>query len=349
MLTMNSYLPMPENDKVFEMLMCLAGEGGRDRLLFGGCIPRARKLIRPFVIGDRLPDIYLECPLKGDPFLDVTVLYDKLPEGACINSKYAGGSKEIISCFTKMKEEYPDICFGFELDTSKEDPKDAAVHFEPRSHTDLAIPFCKAAGEDIYGKLYLDVAAKLSDTMPPSFFGMFRGRSDSPLRVCGYLGARQKKMIVDDTDNLVKFFDTIGFSAYDDKMLEDITKVLKLSPMEADYQFDIYPDKSVSDVFSIDIKLGEKSAQSIRQSYQNGILSGIMSFFRDRDIADDRADMISELAKSFAFPVKKETGEITGFALVIQPSWFKIRWKGAQLQNAKCYSLLRAGCMDHHS
>lgn len=345
---MNSFLPIPDNETAFEMLLSVAGEDGRDNALFGGCIPRARKLIKPFVIGDRLPDIYLECPLKGDPFLDVTVLYDKLPEGACINSKYAGGSKELISCFTKMKEEYSDICFGFELDTSKEDPKDAAVHFEPRSHTDLAVPFCKAAGEDLYGKLYVDTVARLADTMPPSFFGMFRGRSDSPLRVCGYLGAREKKLI-NDTDGLVRFFDTIGFSTYDGRMLEDIKKVIKLSAMEVDYQFDIYPDKTVSDVFSIDVKLREKSAGSIRRSYQNGRFSELMSFLKDRNIADDRSDMISELATSFAFPVKKETGEITGFALVIQPSWFKIRWKGAQLQNAKCYSLLRAGCMDHHS
>ena len=345
---MNSYLPIPENDMVFEMLLSLASENGRDQSLFGGCIERARKLIKPFVIGDHFPDIYLECPLKEDPFLDVTVLYTGLPEGVCINSKYASGSDELISCFTEMRKEHSNICFGFELDTSKEDPKAAAVHFEPREHTELAAAFCHAAGEDKYGRLYCETAAKLTDTFPPSFFGMFRGRSDSPLRVCGYLGLREKKMIIEDTNNLVKFFDTIGFGAYDDKMLEDITKVLKLSPIEADYQFDIYPDRSVSDVFSIDIMLAEKSARSIRQSYQNGSLSRIMSFFRDRDIADARTDLISELATSFAFPVIKETGDITGFALVIQPSWFKVRWKGAKLQNAKSYSLLRAGCVDHH-
>lgn len=336
-------LPTLSVEDAFDMLCIRAGEGGRDEKLFGGCIPRARQLFRPFVIGNRFPTVFLECPLAGVPFLDMTVLYGRLPEGCVVKSKYAEGCDELFRLYGRMKQDHPDICFGFELDTSKEEPGTAAVHLEPRDHIEVVEPFCEAIGEARYAKLYLQTAAKLADTMPPSFFGMFKGRSDAPLRVCGYLGREEMDGIINDRDFLLNFFKAVGFTAYDDAMVDEIVKLMQIVPCETDYQFDIYPDGKAGEVFSIDLRLNEQAAASVRKSFESGDAAKIMSHFSKLGIADDRISMLSEMATSLAFPSIDENGEITGRAMVIYPMWLKIRWKGAHLQNAKCYSLLNSG------
>ncbi len=336
-------MPSPTITDAFDMLCIRAGEDGRDDRLFGGCIQRARELLRPFIIGSRFPSVFLECPLAGDPFLDVTVLYGSLSDKDVVKSKYAGDCEKLFRRYSNMKQTHHDVSFGFELDTSKEDPGMAAIHFEPRTDTGLVLPFCEAIGEEKNGELYLQTAAKLADTTPLSYFGMFRGRDDAPLRVCGYLEKEKMVRMINDKDSILSLFGKVGFTAYDDRMIDEIINVLKMAPRETDYQFDIYEDGKAGDVFSIDLRLVEKSAASVRESFRNGTAAKIMSHFSELGIADERTDMLSGMSASFAFPAVNENGEITGYKMIIHPMWLKIRWKGARLCNAKCYSLMRAG------
>lgn len=330
------------NEEVFEMMCLRAGREGRDDRLFGGLGRRATSLIRPFIIGRSFPIVFWEFPLKGDPYLDISVLYKTLSEEDFVASPYATGCEKLIPVYSRMRREHHDICFGFELDTSKKDPGLAAVHFEPRQHTELVGPFCGSIGEDAYGRLYLRMASKLSDVIPPSFFGMFRGRPDAPLRICGYMGQEETAAIAGGSDILIKLFRTVGFTAYDGQMLDDIREFLGLAPFAADYQFDIYPDETAGDVFSIDVRLFASTKNSVRESFERGAAASAMSFFRKRGIADERSDLISGMAASFAFPVQDESDGIFGQAMILHPMWLKIRWKDSRLQNAKCYSVLKS-------
>ena len=69
----------------FEVLCLQAADDGRGDVLFGDSLPRARKALRPFMVGERFPSVYLEFPLLGAPFLDVTVLYAALEAGTRID------------------------------------------------------------------------------------------------------------------------------------------------------------------------------------------------------------------------------------------------------------------------
>ena len=338
-------LPHYTSEELFEMLCTRAGKDGRDEALFGGCIPRALELGRPFIVGYRLPCIFAECPLKGDPFLDLTFLYGMIPEGISIRSRYAGKCEDVLAYYSRIKAEYPHISFGFELDTSKEDPGMAAVHFEPRHHTEFVAPFCASIGEEKNGELYLATASKLAGIFPLSFFGMFRGRSDAPLRVCGYLVKDDLEVIAKDRDSLLRLFDAVGFTAYDDDMLNEIVNIIKLAPSEADYQMDIYPDQKAGDTFALDIRFPEESAAAIKESFKTGTSAALMSHLGDLGIADGRTDLISDMATSIAVPAQNRAGKATGCVLLIQPKWIKIRWKAAVLQNAKCYISMRGGYM----
>jgi len=62
-----------------------------------------------------------------------------------------------------------------------------AAHFQHYEKLHLAREFCERMGNPDAGKLYLDLAERMPAGWRPAFFGMFRRRPDSPLRVCGYL------------------------------------------------------------------------------------------------------------------------------------------------------------------
>ena len=74
-------MKVPTYADAFEVLCLQAADSGRGDVLFGECFARARKAGRPFMVGKRFPSVYLEFPLAGEPFLDITMLYGDLEPG----------------------------------------------------------------------------------------------------------------------------------------------------------------------------------------------------------------------------------------------------------------------------
>lgn len=293
-----------------------------DRLFSADDLLRVRKAVTPFLVGSRFPEIYLEFPLADSPFLDATVLYNRLNGQEVISSPLAKGCEKMPACFSDLQKEHSRICCGFEIDTDRPDAA-AAVHFEPYEHTECVPAFCESIGVDAYGRLYLKMAERMKNMWPLSFFGMFRGRSDAPLRVCGYLATKDHRAAY----SVENAFETAGFFAYDDKMLEDIKTVICSASSGLDYQMDVYPDGTTGDTFSLDVALSGNDDMT-------------MSLLRKWNIADKRLDMISEMKSSFAIPVVNEKGT-TAYIMIIDPSWVKFRWRNKVLQNAKCYCKLK--------
>lgn len=72
----------PTHEDSLQVLLLQAADEGRGEVLFGESLKRVAREAAPFLVGRRFPSIYLECPLSGDPFLDITVLYTILEPGA---------------------------------------------------------------------------------------------------------------------------------------------------------------------------------------------------------------------------------------------------------------------------
>ena len=191
----------------YQVLLLQAADEGRGSMLFGESVERAH-------------------PLVGDPFLDVTVLYGQAERGTRISSPVAGDHGEMLDWFSEAVKQHNDITCGFELDTKEDVVPTAAIHFQPRAHIELVQPFCEIVGEPERAGLYLDLAARMPQSWPLSFFGMFRGRPGSPLRVCGYLADAEKLACAQDPGHLVPVFDSIGFHAYNDAMLEQVSALM---------------------------------------------------------------------------------------------------------------------------
>ena len=337
---------IPSNELACRTLFLQAADNGRGPALFGSGKDRACEAIIPFLKGVPFPEMYLEFPLAGDPFLDVTVLYGEIKTGTRFDSPAAAGTEGIIDWFADAHAACSEICFGYELDTKESSSTPAAVHFQPRRHSDLVLPFCRALGREDAALLYVDLAARMPEGWPLSFFGLFRGRADAPLRVCGYMDDSEKKRCMENPARLDTVFRTVGFKAYDDLMLSRIAAALAAAPVMVDFQFDIFPDGTLGSTFALDIGFRTEQSETIRSSFLDGPFAEVMNLFESWGVADSRWKLVSDISLTRSVPVEDEEGRTRLFALVLQPHWIKIRWTDGVLRPSKMYCLAHAGLAD---
>ena len=327
----------------FEVLVLQLADEGRGPVLFGESVNRVRPLVAPFIVGKEFPGVYFEFPLKGDPFLDVTVLYHEVEPGTRVDSEAAAGTGPMFDWYARERELDENISCGFELDTKNPAMPTPAIHFQPRTNIGLVDPFCEAIGESERGKLYLDQAKRMPKGWPLSFFGMFRGRPGSPLRVCGYLDADVKERGAHDPAYIAEVFDQVGFTAYDDTMLSRVSALMAAAPGSLDFQFDVYPDGHLSDVFAIDAQFEIKQPEVVHASFADGPASHVMALFEKWGIADERWKLGIDATFARAIPVELEDGSVGRYAFTLMPQWIKARWSNKELQPSKLYVLGKAG------
>ncbi|MBR3158340.1 MAG: hypothetical protein IKF14_04470 [Atopobiaceae bacterium] len=332
----------PSYADCFQVLLLQLSDEGRKEVLLGDAVDRARMVCLPFIVGKKFPDVYFEFPLAGDPFLDTTLLYEELEPGTHIDSPAAGDVQGLLDWFGPVRHEHPNVSFGFELDTSKLELPKAALHFQPRTLTELVRPFCELAGEPERADLYLNLAARMPEGWPLSFFGMFRGRPNSPLRVCGYLPTNECDACVADPRHLAEVFDAIGFTAYDDAMLIQVSQLMGVAPSGVDFQFDVYPDGHLGDVFAIDTQYGIERPEAVRSSFAQGPAEKVMSLLQLMGAADERWKLAPGAAFARAIPVTLDDGTPNKLAFTLMPQWSKARWRAGELQPAKLYYLGKA-------
>ena len=317
------------NELATAMIFMQAADNGRKEVLFGDSFDRAYEAAIPLVKDMLAPSIYLEFPLKGDPFLDLTVLYGDIPEGAVIDSPYIPDTEGMLEWYRKTREHQTQFNIGFEIDTKIPDRALSSIHLQFHTHDDLVMPFCEAIGEEQYGKLCMDVQKRMPEGWHLAAFGLFRGRPGTPFRVAGYVSQSEKKKCIESAEHLAGVLDSVGFTAYDDRMLSEVRELFKIAPLTVDYQFDVYPDGSIGNSLMIDISIGKDNGSQARESFENGRNAGIMKFLEGWNIVDDRWKTCGDMAFAKLLP--------TGQAVILLPQWVKVRWKDKTLQPAKMY------------
>lgn len=336
-------MTIPTLPQAFEVLCLQAADEGRGEELFGESFARARVVGQPFMVGTSFPDVYFEFPLAGEPFLDFTVLLHELEPGTRIDSPAASGTEAMLDWYATERANESSISCGYELDTKKSELAQAAVHFQPRTHIELVEPFCEVVGEQERAHLYLGLAERMPKGWPLSFFGLFRGRPGSPLRVCGYMDRAEKAACAADPSHLREALDAIGFTSYDPTMVAQVSTLLAATPGGVDFQFDLYDDGSLGNTFAIDAQFAIEQPELVRSSFADGPASQVMGLLEQWGIADERWHLGAQAAFARALPVEKDDGTTGRFAFTLMPQWVKARWTDATLQPSKLYMLGSSG------
>lgn len=99
------------------MLLLHAASDGRGELLYGDSLERVKKIVPDFLGNGPFPDIYLECPLSGEPFLDIslTAVFDDTPEANYVSSPLAEDTDRMMEYLRTVSEKFPSVCGGFEM------------------------------------------------------------------------------------------------------------------------------------------------------------------------------------------------------------------------------------------
>ena len=336
----------PSFSDAFQVLVLQAADDGREKTLFGESAQRARNVVPPFLVGEKFPSTYLEFPLIGSPFMDVTLLYDSIAPGTRINSDAAAGTEAMLDWYASVEGADDNICCGFELDTKEESLPQAAVHFQPRKRKDLVEPFCAAVGEPAYADLYLNQNERMPQGWPLSFFGMFRGRPGTPLRVCGYLDSPEQGECAADTAHLAAAFDQMGFRAYDDAMLAQVSQAMGIAPDTVDFQLDVFPDGHLGNTFAIDVQFAIEQPHLVRENFQGGPVARVMQWAESLGAADERWKLAADIAFARAIPIEMDDGAVARYSFTIMPQWMKLRWRAGALQPSKLYLMGKAGVID---
>lgn len=337
---------IPTYASAYQVLLLQAADEGRGPILFGESLDRAREEVPPFLVGERFPDVYLEHPLIGEPFVDVTVLLGEVEPGTRVASPLAGEHGAMLDWYAETRREQDGITCGFEIDTKQAEPPVAAVHFQPRMHRECVRPFCDAIGEPERAPLYLGLDRRMPSGWPLSFFGLFRGRAAAPLRVCGYLGRAEIHACAKDPLKVAQAFDAIGFAAYDSVMLTQVSALMAAAPGTVDFQFDVYPDGSLGSTFAIDVRFDIQQPQIVRASFESGPCARVMGLLEGWGVADERWRLGGQAAFARAVPVELADGTLGRYAFTLMPQWVKARWTDCEMQPSKLYHLASAKLVD---
>ncbi|MBP5261174.1 MAG: hypothetical protein J6Z43_03490 [Clostridiales bacterium] len=320
---MNGY----EDD--LQLLLALAADEGREKVLFGECLDTAQKVLPDYLKGDTFPKIYLEFPLTGEPFLEVTVGYGP------VSDTEENNMLKWVSDKAKIDK---GVCCGYELDLKNGVPIRPAIHFQPRRSHKLVEPFLSIIGEHDKAPLYHSMTERLPESWQPAMFGLFRGRPGSPLRIGGYLSRNEIDECIRDKERIPQIFERAGFKAYDGEMIEQLDSLMSVLPDLAGYQFDIFPDGSLGDVFAIDLHLPAMRSGEMHAFFEEGDGAGLARLLSKWEIIDRRFDKVLDMAFAGAIPVQDGLR-----AYVLRPDWIKVRWTNRKLQPAKMYVLTTAG------
>ena len=324
-------------ENMLQTLLLKASGDGRGQLLFGESINRAKRLLPDYLVGNKFPPIYLEFPLAGEPFLDATVGYKAFPAGGEIRAPSAEGTQEMLDWFSGTAPSFPGIICGYELDLKHKDPAKAGIHFQPNRHRKLVLPFCRTLGEEDKAQLYLNTAYRLPATWKPSYFGLFRGRPDAPLRIGGYLSKRETNACIKDPGRIQNVFDRIGFRAYHSEMLLQLSELMAAAPDYLDFQFDVFPDGMFGDAFSLEVCFPFVQPKEMAAYLRNCKAEKFMNLLTGWKVADTRLVPALKMAFAGKIPVNE-----TLYAYSVLPHWLKVRWIQGTLQPAKLYVLMSA-------
>ena len=334
----------PTQIAAFCALYSIAAADGRGEALFGDSFDQATDFYRRTLIGDGYPIAHLEFPLLGEPCLDLLSVHASVAPEAKFAPGAGYGHQAMFDWFAEASsgELADDVSVGLELDLSAGQTQTVGVYLQQRQHTQLVAPFLNSIGEAARAQSYLDVLGLMPEGWPPSYVGLFPGREGTPLRIGGYMGRAEHAHCATDPAYLGEQFRQIGFTAFDDDMLDRCAEFMRLAP-SIDFQFDIMPDGSLGDTFGLSLSFNETMPREARECMSSGYGAQLMHVLQGWGLADDRWKAIAGAAFARHVGVEGEDGNEERFALCVRFNYAKVKFSSCEPRPAKFYLTCAAG------
>lgn len=332
---------------VMEEALRRAFVGGAVEGLFGSGPERAIAAFRSFCAEGSHPATIIESPLLGATSYDVLV----------------GSYGDSLNMGVHLPEASPPVCHAafdwaasldqsrnidlfFEQDANGQEGRCAGIHCRHWGDLDAVQAFYEAIGESWRAPLYRNIAEKLPARWRAVFAAAFKGRPGVPTRLEMAFADDERTHIGNSPAYLASCFDQIGFSAYDDRMLEDICRLASISLLNT-FQFDILADGSLGTTFSITSCFERTGTDFARLFLDDGTVGTVCGTYERMGVADGRW----RLAEKAVFATKKVAVDGAGLCRILLasiPNCGKAKWIDARPQPAKLY-LLQGALVDRQT
>ena len=313
---------------------------GREELLMGGGAERLLDASRRLTLaGNPSASCFVEAPLLGAPDYDALVIHNPrfFSPGRRIADHSLVQAQAAVDWAAGMGSMKPYL--HFELDAAGFGML-SGIHCRIEGNLAWAEGFFQAVGEPGRTAAFVQHVRNLPKGWFCRYTGVFPGRKTDNTRM-------EVKMLDPDTRRalcepgyLQQCFDQIGFTAYNDQMLQDIARLAEVEA-SISIQFDFLPDGSFLPVLSF-LSLYERIRPDCSPLFaKDGWLRRTCEIYEDMGISDHRWQLLEKCffseRKTYLTPEGLE-----GRAYHCFPCCTKAKWIGAERTPAKFYLLLDA-------
>ena len=329
-----------DHSMLYEILYALAASGGREKTLFGGCAPAARKAFARSCAGTAFPEIWFEIPLLGEPRFDLHALTSReaLDPETEFPPDAAGGFPDVFRWFARQGENVRQLALSWDLKPGKD--QSAAIQLlvaDKDPHT--VSGFLKSAGREDAIERYEAFSRRRPKEWFTCYYGIFPERPGSGLRVECIPVQSLQEAYAKDPELLRRHLSMVGIREFGDTLLPRC-RDLADTPFRLEFQFDVGEDGSAGPVMGVSLRFSCPPGEGEWDFFNPGGKAGrLMDRICEWGLADDRWRLLNDT--SFA---RRVTHGEESCLLFCFTAFVKLRWKAGVPLDAKAY--LMAGVRD---
>ena len=320
--------------RMYDLIYALAAQGGREAVLFGDCAPAAREALSRSLAGAKLPEIWLEAPLSGDPWLDfhALVAYEDVAGTQAAFPGQGGAYADAIAWFAAQPPKTVRQ-LALSYDTRTGDVDNPAVQLLV-SGRDESVPlgFLEAIGLSSAKPAYRTFARNMPAEWYACYVGAFPSRqtAGSPpwVRVECLVNEESQRAYAESAEALLEDLARVGLESVGENAVASIQELAR-SPFPLEFQFNVGPEGTVLPVISSSVRFqpgdwtdGARKAEIHR----------LMRWIQDRGLADERWERLDETLIATRVTYGDDTTLLACF-----PTFVKLRWRAGQSPDAKAY------------
>jgi len=332
---------------MFDTMVKLVAQRTGDDAFLGNTTALAIEAFRKSLIGRRFPNFWMEVPLCGNPGFDLHVYYDRgqVEPGERFDPGCGFGMQALFDWYFGVETGGVGIGFAHDLRDGSE-AVGAYVNFNRKPLDDRRGFLSSLGADESYGCMS-ELLARLPRSWHPWYLGLFPGRTDAGVRVGAFVSSERQSAYAADTHALADDLSQAGFTAFDDTMLERISK-LAATPFTLELQLDA-TEGGVGDTLGVDLTMRRSSSASVSASFKEGAPAWkACELLESWGVADSRWHLISEASMARLIPMGEAYGN-TLLALGCTPAFIKAKWTATQPQSAKVYFQCTSRLLEFHS
>lgn len=320
--------------RMYDLIYALVAQNGREAELFGDCAPAAREALSRSLAGSKLPEIWFEVPLSGDPWLDLHALV-AYEDVAGTQAAFAGQGGSYADALTWFAAQPPKAVrqLALSYDTRTGDVDHPAVQLLVNSRDEpVPLGFLETIGLSDAKPAYRTFAHNMPKGWYACYVGAFPGRltaGSSPwVRVECLVNEELQRAYTENAEALLEDLAGVGLEGVGENAAESIQELAR-SPFPLEFQFNVGPEGAVLPTISSSVRFqpGDWTNQARRAEIHR-----LMRWMQDRGLADERWERLDETP--FA---KRVTYGDESTLLACFPAFVKLRWRADQRPDAKAY------------